>query len=218
MDALLNVANFLKQHWNTFALLVTWVGIAIVWYRRRTEWRRKQFLSQVNFSLNYVVNNTLVMRTLLETAAQQVWLNDYGVKAVFAAAAKATIEHPFIVLDDPKDQEFINRAVLNTLSERFASTFVAAALGAPVRSGSFCFAITCEKYEEIRTLKLRVLIIEENTLKEMFGPAGKGNELQVTNPVYRARLKTLQAIHDMYVKDQTAAKPVLGHMELGVLE
>lgn len=218
MENLQHLAEQFKHYWNTIALLATWVGILIVWYRRRTEWRRKQFLNQVNFSLNYVVNNTLAMRTLLETTAQLVWLNDYGVKAVFAAAGKTTVDHPFIVLDDPKDQDFINRAVLNTLSEKFADTYLAAALGGPTRVGSFCFAITCEKYEEIRTVKLRVLIIEERTLLDLFGPGGKGGQLQLTHVVYKARLKSLQAIHDMYLKDKTSDRQVLGHMEMGVPE
>jgi hypothetical protein len=206
----------MKPHWNTVALAVTWIGIAIVYFRRRSDWQKKQFLNQVNFSLNYVANGAPAMRTLKETSAQFVWLNEYGVKKVFTAALKTTVDDPFIRLDDQTDHEFINRAVLNVLSEHFADTFLAQALGQPVQLGKFCFAITCEKYEEIRTLKIRVLIIEEQLLNRLFGPDGEAEKLEITQQVYRARLKTLRAFYDVYVKDKGSNRPVLGHLEMGI--
>jgi hypothetical protein len=209
--------EILRPHFNTLALLATWAGIGIVYLRRRAQWRRKQFLAQVNFSLNYVADSALAMRTLVERPANQVWLNEHGVRMVLGAARRTTVGHPFILLKDPKDQDFANRAVLNVLSERFAENFVAAALGLPVRTGTFCFAITCEKYEDIRTLKLRVLIVEERSLAELFGPDGAAGKLKVDNPIYRARLATLQRMHELYVRDKGSAHPVLGHLELGVL-
>jgi hypothetical protein len=208
----------LRPYWSTLALLATWAGIGFVYLRRRSQWRRKQFLTQVNFSLNYVKDGTLAMRTLLERPASQVWPNEHGVRMVLAAAQKATVDEPFIVLRQAKDMDFANRAVLNVLSERFADTFLAASLGVPVRAATYCFAITCEKYEEIRTLKLRVLLIEEQMLLELFGPRDGAAGLKIVSQIYRARLQTLRALYRMYVRDRESGHPVLGEVELGVVE
>jgi hypothetical protein len=205
-----------RQHWSVVALIVTWVGFAVVYIKRRAAWQRKQFLNQVNFSLNYLSNDTLAMRTLVENKAQDVWLNEYGVNKVFAAAQKTTVENPFIVMDDQTDQDFINRAVLNVLSEKFADAFLATALGAPVKQADFCFAITFERYTEIRTLKLRVLIIEEAVLARLFGPEGTAEKLQLTTVFYKARMQTLKAMYAMYARDKAAEKKTLGYMEMGI--
>jgi hypothetical protein len=217
MDKLHAFLEFMRPHWSWLALVGTWVGIAIIALRRRQHWRSKHFWTQVNFSLNYRIGDQLAMRTLLESTAPEVWPNEYGVRKVLSAAARTTIEQPFILLDDSRDQEFVNRAVLNALSERFAEVFVAASLGLPVRTGTYCFAVTCEKYVEIRTLKLRVLIMEEQALHALFGPEGMAEQLVVKNHVYRARLQTLRGLYALYLEDQKAEHPVLGRMELGVL-
>ena len=86
------------------------------------------------------------------------------------------------------------------MSERFADTFVAAALGLPVKTAKFCFAITCEKYKDIRTLKIRVLLIEENTLAR-FAPGGDGPTLKLADPKFSDRINSLEAMY-------TEAEPI----------
>jgi hypothetical protein len=217
MEKFQQFMEFMRPHWSALALVATWIGIAIVAVRHRLAWRRKQFLTHVNFSLNYCIGRQLAMRTLTEARAVDVWPNEYGVQKVFAAAARTTAGAAFIVLKNPKDQDFINRAVLNVLSGRFAETYLAAALGAPVKTATFCFAVTFERYPEMRTLKLRVLIVQEQTLEDLFGPAGEAKKLEVRNPVYKIRLTTLEAMYALHVKDKVSAHPVLGRMEMGVL-
>jgi hypothetical protein len=207
----------MRQYWRELALILTWAGVVIVYIKRRAAWMRKQFLNQVNFSLNYVTGDTLAMRTLVEHKAQDVWLNEYGVNKVFAAAGKTTVENPFIVLEDQTDQDFINRAVLNVLSEKFADAFLGAALGMPVRHAGFCFAITCERYSEIRTLKLRVLIMEEAVLVNLFGPDAGADKLKIVAQVYKSRMQTLKAMYAMYMRDKGSDKKALGYMEIGIL-
>jgi hypothetical protein len=216
MDHLLRFFEFMRPHWNTAALVLTWLGIGIAYLRRRSRWRKKQFLARVNFSLNYVAGDGLAMRTLLESTANDVWLNEYGVALVLAAARRAPVEQPFLTLTDPDDRDFANRAVLNVLSERFAETYLAASLGRPVVTAPHVFGITCEKYGDIRTLKLRVLIMAEQTLVELFGPANLAASLNVPNTILRSRLTTLQIMYDLYQKDKSADRPTLGHMDLGV--
>lgn len=216
MEHLLQFSEFMRPHWNTAALVLTWLGIGFVWMRRRQQWRRKQFLAQVNFSLNYVAEGGLAMRTLLETKASDVWLNEYGVRHVYAAAKRATVDQPYLVLANAQDRDFANRAVLNVLSERFAETYLAASLGLPTRTAPYVFGITFEKYGEIRTLKLRVLVVAEATLVDLFGPQNAATKLRIPNAILQARLTTLRIMYDLYVKDRGAERPTLGHMELGV--
>jgi hypothetical protein len=209
--------EFMRPYWSGVALAATWAGIGIVWWRRRRAWQQKQFLSQVNFSLNYVQDNQLTMRTLLELPATEVWLSEHGSALVAKASKKTAIEEPFIRLKEVKDQDFLNRAVLNALSERFADGFVAAALGLPVSRDQFVFGITCEKYGEIRTLKIRVLLIRERTLVELFGPARLVEKLQPPNVILQARLRTLEMMYQHYQDDQKRGAHVLGRVELGLL-
>jgi hypothetical protein len=217
METVQRVLEVMRPHWNSLALAVTWLGIVFVAVRRRWQWRQKRFITQVNFSLNYRVGDQLAMRTLLETTAGEVWPNEHGVRQVLALAARATVENPFVLLKKSKDRDFVNRAVLNALSQRFAEVFVAAALGVPVRTATFVFAVTCEKFAEIRTLKLRVLLVEEAALDELFGPGAAADRLDVRNQVYRARLTTLRKLYDLHVKDKGQEQPVLGRVELGVV-
>jgi hypothetical protein len=216
MELMERFLEFMRLHWNTVALVITWLGIGIAYWRRRDQWKRKQFLTRVNFSLNYVDNDDLAMRTLLEITNNQVWINEYGVGHVNAAAARTTIEQPFLMLADSKDREFVNRAALNVLSERFAETFVAASLGQAVHVAPYVFGITCEKYGEIRTLKLRVLVIAEQTLVALFGSENRAAALKLSSGILNSRLKTLRIMYDVYLKDRGAEHPVLGHMQLGV--
>jgi hypothetical protein len=216
MDRFIAAFEIIRPHLNTIALALTWLGIAIAYMRRRSQWRSKQFLARVNFSLNYVADNSLAMRTLLETTASEVWLNEYGVAHVLAAARRAAIDQPFLMLDDPSDQDFANRAVLNVLSEHFAETYLAASLGRPVCMAPHVFGITCEKYGDIRTLKVRVLVMAEETLNELFGPENRAATLNIPNMILKSRLTTLRIMYDFHQKDRAANHQVLGQMELGV--
>ena len=153
--------EFMRPYWPTVALAVTWAGIVLLYIRRRSMWGKKHFQDRVNFSLNYVANGRLAMRTLAERKAVDIWLNEYGVGLVTRTASKTTEAQPFIQLKDPKDMEFVNRAVLNILSELCTPVYLAGALGVPVRTATFLFALTFERFATIRTLKLRVLLIEE---------------------------------------------------------
>ncbi len=216
MNALTWFLDLVKPYMSGLALLVTWIGIAYVALRRRVHWYNKRFVTQVNFSLNYVVGDQLLMRTLLETTAGRVWPNEHGVNMVLAAAARTTGANPIVILNTAADHDFVNRAILNALSERFAESFVAASLGVPVRTSIFVFALTFEKYAIMRTRKLRIMLIEEKALLDLFGPAGTVACLGVNNKIYRDRLQTLRILYDVYVKDRTSSRPLLGRIELGV--
>jgi hypothetical protein len=193
------IIDFLKQYGSIIALVVTWGIFLWVWLGKRSDWARKQFLDQVNFSLNLVVDGKLAMRTLAEVPARDVWLNDLGVRKVQAAAKETTPEQPFIILDDPEDMDFVYRAILNVMSEKFAEAYLAQSMGEPVISDTYRFTITMERYGDIRTLKMRVLLVREKDLETLFDPKlPPEKQVKVPNALYGARLKTLQMMHDLH--------------------
>jgi len=216
MDLLKDLWDFIKPHLSLIGLVLTWVGIVLVYWRRRSEWLRKSFFNQVNFSLNYVEDGRLAIRTLLETTASQVWLNTYGINKVFKAAQRTRPDQPFILLADDEDMGFVKRAVLNVLSEKFANVFVARSMGLPVKSARFVFAITFENFPDMRTRKFRVLLVEAENLKRLFVETPGEGELQVSEVRHRDRLGVLRAMHEIYVGARPAEKAVLGEVELGL--
>jgi hypothetical protein len=207
--------DFIKQHAGVLGLSLTWAGLAWVYYRSRVDWGQKRFGEIVNFSLNYLDGDTLVMRTLIEEEADDVWLNRIGVQKLLAAARRTTIERPFVILDRQIDMDFAYRAALNVLSERFAGAFVAQALGAAVHSGEFLFAITYERYKEMRTFKLRVLLVERRTLETRFGPDAL-EKIRLSHPVYGPRRQTLMRMHELHLQSMSGGKHALGSVELAV--
>lgn len=217
MERFNEVLTWLGKHGGTLGLIATWAGILWVYVRRRFDWHQKQFTGQVNFSLNYVVNNALAMRTLRESTVSDVWLNDYGIKLVLDAARRTSEAQPFIRLPNQQDMQFLNRAALNALSECFAATYVAEALGQPVKTGRFIFGITYERYDIMRTFKFRVLLMEEETLKRLFGPNGVWQELEVKSPILQARLRTLKALHDLHAAGLATGEFVVDRVNLGVV-
>src|SRR4051794_19569709 len=168
MHVVRSIVDFLRHYGGSLSLAFTWAAIAWVYLAKRANWSRKQFVGQVNFSLNFVVDGQLVMRTLVEVPAQNVWLNDLGVAKVQRAANRTTSDQPFVRLPDPADMDFVHRAVLNVLSEKFSDAYLAQSLGLPVESAVHRFAITMERYGDIRTLKLRVLLVAEQALESLF--------------------------------------------------
>ncbi|MFM8273690.1 MAG: hypothetical protein ACKODX_15370 [Gemmata sp.] len=214
MDSFDQLYGLLKHYGAGLALALTWVGVVFAWWRRRGQWRRKEFLGQVNFSLN-LFGDTLAMRTLLEVETNEVWPNAHGVKLLHSAAVRTTVADPFIKLPVQADRDFLHRAVKNALSELCPAAFVATALGHPVKTGKFLFAVTCERYPEMRTVKLRVLLVEEGTLREWCAPGGRADQLPMSE-YYKTRLRTLQAMYAMDQRAKAGGPEVLGRVELGV--
>jgi hypothetical protein len=217
MDLIQPVIEFIRRYGGGVSLAITWAGIAWVYLSKRSDWARKQFLGQVNFSLSFLIDGQLAMRTLVEVPAQNVWLNDLGVRKVRRAAARTTPDQPFVRLDDPEDMDFVYRAVLNVLSEKFADAYLAQSMGLPVESSVYWFAITMERYGDIRTLKLRVLLVREQDLETVFTPnPSEGREVRVPNVLYASRLKTLQAMHDLHRRAGQPGVLKLGRVVLAV--
>jgi hypothetical protein len=216
MDAVTKVLDAIRPHLSTIGLVVTWAAILFYALRRRRDWKRKRF-DCVNVSLNYVVDGKLAMRTLLETTPREVWLNDYGIKLVLAAAARTHKDQPFVVLSNAADMSYIKRAIKNVLSEHFAEAFLAQSQGVPISKATYLFALTYEKYESIRELKFRVVVVEQATLHKTFGPDAPA--WGVSNARHKDRLEVLQkmAILAANPGEQVEGADVLDRVELGLI-
>lgn len=214
METLKAIWDTVRPHLSTIVLVLTWLGIALAYFRKRAYWRAKQFTSQVNFSLNYVADGALQMRTLLETSTTEVWLNDHGVRLVIGASKKTRSDQPFIILNDPEDMAFVKRAALNVLSEKFAGAFLATSLGLAVKTSIYHFAITFENYADMRTRKFRVLLVEAQSLDGTFGPTAP--EPKLLEPNHGDRLRTLQTMAKLAADPALDRQKILGRVQLGL--
>ena len=215
-DYLVKLWDLFRTHLSLLGLIATWACIGWVYLRKRADWESKSFLNQVNFSLNFIEDRRLCLRTLLELQAGDVWLNDYGIKKVFAAAGRTRPDQPFVLLDDADDMGFMQRAVLNVLSEKFADAFLARSMGREVKTARFVFAVTFEDFPDMRTRKFRVLLVEAEALKKLFSETTERDVL-IDEPRHRDRLTVLKMMRDLYLGTTKMAHPVLGEVELGLV-
>jgi len=216
------LGSYVLAYWDLALLLVTWAGIGWVAIRRRRDWRRKRFTQQVNFSLNYLESDAdgrprLALRTLLELPAAGVWLNEYGVRRVQKAAERTTLEQPFLRIEPMEDRGLVKQAMLNVLSERYSDAFVARAVGLEVRTRSFLYGLTWERYGEIKTHKLRVIVVQPSDLEALFGPLQRAGQVTFADESHRGRLATLEQMYRLYHSPDPAERTTLGAIELGLV-
>jgi len=213
-------ANLLLDHWELAPLVATWSVFGILAAKRRYDWQQGRFAQQVNFSLNMLVDEggerTLLLRTLLEESAQQVWINDYGVSRVLKAARRTSVDRPFLQIADARDRDMVMIAVLNVLSERFSDAFVARALGIPARTDTFLFGLTWERYGEMKNQKLRVMVIKRSDLQGMFHNQTDAQEIDVAEESHRPRLRTLRQMFELWTSSHADDRSVIGEIELGM--
>jgi hypothetical protein len=192
---LAQAADYLRDYWEQAANLATLVLVLLTYWRARSVWTSRDFLTRVNFTLNYVGANTLKIRTLGETDVDKVLLsNQHGKRVVLRAARRTTLKHPFLKLPR-RDMWLVLNSVLNELSSRFAGGFVAASVGAPARTATFVFAITCEKDRDVRMNKIRVMLVEKSLLTEI----DKLDGLRFESESHHVRLETLKSMRGLYL-------------------
>jgi hypothetical protein len=220
MDLLQAFWTAFRESWELVLLFGTWLGIGLVALQRRRDWARNRFTERVNFSLNLVETEAggrrLLLRTLLEDSAASVWLNEYGAGLVQHAAARTTLEQPFLRVEPRRDLELVKHAVLNVLSERFSDAFVAQGLGLHVARGRFLFGITWERYGDMRMQKLRVLLIRAELLDELFAGGGEP-DLRLSAESHRHRIATLREMHRLLHSRDEDERALIGEVELGVV-
>jgi len=213
------VGNLLGN-WELALLLITGSAIGAVSIRRQYDWRHRRFTQQVNFSLTTPVERDgaeiLLLRTLLEESAANVWLNEFGVSRVLKAARLTTREMPFLRIVQRHDRDLVMNAVLNVLSERFSDAFVARAVGVPIKTDSFLFGLTWERYGEMKTQKLRVILIKRTDLQSLFDEGSGKREIGVIEASHRPRIETLRRMFELWSSSNQEDRDMIREVELGI--
>ena len=193
--------DFVRDNWLKIAWSAAWsIGVLYVgtWWgkrRARSEWSTKQFLNRINFSLNQLRDDKLLIRTLAEMDCRDVFQNDVAVERVLAAAKK-TDEHNAILPLAKDDRWYVLNSVLNELSERFATGFLKQDLGIATASRVYLACLTFENAGDLKTRKVRVMLIRKEALLAL--PA---EPPEFERPHHLVRFKTLHQMAESYRKD-----------------
>ncbi len=191
--------------------IVPLVGGLITFWRMRVAWTNRQFLSRVNFSINYVEDNFLKIRTLRESDLDRIIVNNrHGKRVVLRALKRTTLTKPFLEFPE-RDRWVILNAILNELSEQFARGFVAVSMGVPVATATYVFGLSCERDPRVQMNKIRVMVIEKGLLE---GIEEMGEQLQFERESHAVRLDTLKRMKEIYLDEQRSKN--LLEVELGI--
>jgi hypothetical protein len=169
MQQLINtIVQVLEEH--GIKVLVGLVSIWVGWLfgRRRAQanWKKQEFLDRLNVSLNVIDDGTLKIRTLSEKRCEDVFLNSVAAETVQKLARQTTATDPLLPI--PKDDQwYYLNAVLNELSEQFALGHIRRDLGVTVQTEAYLVCLTCEQFGEIRTRKVRAMVVRKSLLTNL---------------------------------------------------
>ena len=166
--------------------------------RWRTKWEKLHFPDQVIFTLNTIDNNSLKIRTLIDTSLADCLQNEFGVAAVKKAAEKTSLSNPFIDVGE-KNWAVLNN-LLNTISGRFAEGFIAKDAGLPTKTLHYLLALTWERGDDLRTEKLRVMLIQKDHL-QLFDSDEFRTSLNLELAHHSQRVETLRMMHALHAQD-----------------
>jgi len=162
------LVDYLKDH--AVKILTGLVLMVVGWYlgrrRARHDWQKQTFLDRLNISLNTIQEGQLLIRTLSEKPGQDVFLNTQAAAKVIEAARKTTPTDPLLPFSKDDYWYYLN-AVLNELSEQFAVGHLRRDLGAPVTMARYLLCLTCECHGELRTRKVRAMVIRKDVLTKL---------------------------------------------------
>lgn len=155
----------LREHGIKYLLTVLFGAVA--WWlgnrRARANWRNREFADRLNVSLNILQDGRLLIRTILEKSCVEIFLNSAAVDSVLASTKQTTAADPLLPL--PKDDYwYYLNAVLNEVSEKFAEGQIRRDLGLPVSSGQYLMCLTYESAGQLRTRKVRAMVIQKSVL------------------------------------------------------
>ncbi len=166
MQAILRELNgLITDHWVKFVTAAAFaaIGWLLARYRAGREWQKREFFNRLNISLNSVVDGTLRIRTLSEKLCSEVFLNQVAVDRLIAISQNTTKENPIIpIIKD--DCWFYLNSVLNELSEQFAEGLLRREAGRPCDSIRVLICLTNECDGDIRTRKIRAMVVRKDLL------------------------------------------------------
>ena len=177
-----------EEHWVKFITAALFMGVGWFFGKRRakSEWAKKEFLDRLNVSLTSIDDGTLKIRTIIEKACQEVFLNTVAAEAINAAARQTTEDNPLLPLGEDDYWYYLN-AVLNEIAEKFAEGQIRRDLGLPVEVGTYLICLTCEKAGAVRTQKVRAMVVRKSLLANLPEKTPK-----FESPNHSTRWETLQ--------------------------
>ncbi|MCH2210506.1 MAG: hypothetical protein MK110_04340 [Fuerstiella sp.] len=198
MTELLNaIKELLSEHWIKVltAAGFTLAGWIVAHWRASRAWKRREFFERINFSLNSITDDTLRIRTLSEKSCSDIFLNTYAVRRLGQLIAKTNSRDPVVPIPR-KDCWFFLNSVLNELSEQFASGLLAREAGKQVLSTQYLICLTNECDGDLRTRKLRAMVIRRKLLLCLPEAAPK-----FEHPQHRIRWQTLKHLQKRYTSE-----------------
>ncbi|MEZ6056522.1 MAG: hypothetical protein R3C01_07440 [Planctomycetaceae bacterium] len=160
--------DLIVTHWQK--LIPILVSAFVGWFfgkrRAKQAWKNREFFDRLNFSLTTLIDGKLSIRTLVEKRCEEVFLNSVATETVIAKARQTTAADPVLQFDRDDTWYYLN-AVLNELSERFSDGVVRRDLGMKVSSARYLICLTCETAGNIRTHKVRALVIQKQLLTNL---------------------------------------------------
>ena len=177
------------------AAMFTLMGWLIARWRAGRSWRKREFFNRLNISLNTIHDGKLLIRTVLEKTCEEILLNSVAVEQLIQAAQKTTKEDPIIPVAK-EDRWFYLNAVLNELSETFAEGLFRREAGKPVDAIRFLICLTNECDGEVRTRKIRAMVIRKDSLLNL-----PKEQPALESPNHAVRWATLQQMKKAYAAD-----------------
>ena len=174
------------------ALTLTSIGGVVAYWRARGRWRRREFLDRLNVSLNLLIDGGLLIRTLLEKNCEEIFLNSMAVREILRASGRTTKADPLLPLPKEDYWYYLN-SVLNEISEKYSAGQIQRDLGAPVRSGTYLIALTFECAGDLKTRKIRAMVIRKELLLTLPEPVPR-----LSSPHHATRWTTLHQMKAAY--------------------
>jgi len=198
-DLLQTIRNLATEHGIKVltAAAFTLAGWLIGRWRAARSWRNREFFNRLNVSLNSIHVGKLLIRTVLEKTCEEIFLNSHAVDRLLKAAQRTTKEDPFVPIEK-SDRWFYLNAVLNELSETFASGLFRREAARPHQAIRYLICLTNECDGEVRTRKIRAMVIRKELLINL-----PKEQPALESPNHQIRWKTLQQMQKEYVADPT---------------
>lgn len=192
------ISDFIHDNW--MKVLTGFVLMALGWIfgkrKARSDWRKREFLHRLNVSLNLLApNEPLQIRTLLEKTCDEVFLNAVATENVANAARRTKPDNPLLPLPQADYWQYLN-AVLNEIAEKFSIGEIRRDLGLPVTRAKYLICLTCECAGEMRTRKVRAMVIQKKHLESL--PA---TQPKLEHATHITRWETLKVLADQYKKN-----------------
>jgi len=184
----------LEEHWIKFltAACFMLVGWMMGKRRERLKWEQRSFLDRLNVSLNSLAENRLRIRTLIEKPGEEVFLNKVAFSRLIKYAEQTRLGEPIIPIPEA-DRWFYLNSVLNEVSEQFNLGQLAADNQLPVKRQSYLLCLTREAEGDVRTQKIRAMLIRKDQLLALPETAP-----ELERPRHLTRWQTLQRMAQMY--------------------